>query len=315
MVIKKYAALILLSFACLVSSSFTPGTTRPQQKQRLKTIVIDAGHGGLDIGARGAFSTEKEIALAVALQLEKMLKEEMPDVNIVMTRTTDVFDNPRIKADKANQAKGDLFICIHANSAAPQRHREFIGYRTETYYKGKGKKRKAYTRKVKDYRTWTTPSPAKGTETFVYGVRKAEDAKEALSDHENMYLDSAAAQDLKDFASADPAKRMILNMKAQSYFSRSVSLAMTIEEEFEKVGRISREAQQRQKGIWVLQAVAMPAVLVETGFISNPEEEQYLNSDKGRQEICEVIVRSVKRYRFSLEKQAAGMNAGNIKGK
>jgi N-acetylmuramoyl-L-alanine amidase len=80
-------------------------------------------------------------------------------------------------------------------------------------------------------------------------------------------------------------------------------LALTIEEEFEKVGRVSRDAKQRQKGIWVLQAVAMPAVLVETGFISNPEEELYLNSPEGQLEICGVLVRSLKRYRYSLEKQ------------
>jgi N-acetylmuramoyl-L-alanine amidase len=96
---------------------------------------------------------------------------------------------------------------------------------------------------------------------------------------------------------------MIINMKTQSYFSRSASLALTIEEEFAKVGRVSRDAKQRQKGIWVLQAVAMPAVLVETGFISNPEEELYLNSPEGQQEICQVLIRSLKRYRYSLEKQ------------
>jgi N-acetylmuramoyl-L-alanine amidase len=84
---------------------------------------------------------------------------------------------------------------------------------------------------------------------------------------------------------------------------------MTVEDEFTKVGRISREAKQRQKGIWVLQAVAMPAVLVETGFISNPEEEEYLNSENGQREICEVLTRSLKRYRYSLEKQVGGVES------
>jgi N-acetylmuramoyl-L-alanine amidase len=81
-------------------------------------------------------------------------------------------------------------------------------------------------------------------------------------------------------------------------------LALTIEEEFQKAGRLSREAKQRdQKGIWVLQAVAMPAVLIETGFISNPEDEEYLNSENGQNEICEVITKSLIRYKFSLENQ------------
>jgi N-acetylmuramoyl-L-alanine amidase len=300
---NRNAALVLLSFAALVCSSFLLTEKKVFQKQPLKRIVIDAGHGGADFGASGSFSKEKDIALGVALKLEKLLQTEMPDVDIVMTRRTDVFDSPRRKADIANEAKGDLFVCIHANEGGgPIRHSEFIGYKTETYYR----KKKKYTRKVKDYRYWYTPNPAKGTETFVYGVDKSDDVKDMMSEHENMFLDSASLQELKDLSSSDPTKRMILNMKTQSYFARSASLAMTIEEEFEKVGRISREAKQRQKGIWVLQAVAMPAVLVETGFISNPDEEAYLNSEEGQQQICEVLVRSIKRYRYSLEKQQSG---------
>jgi N-acetylmuramoyl-L-alanine amidase len=232
-----------------------------------------------------------------------MVKEQMPDVEVFMTRTTDVFDPVTQKAKMANAAKGDLFICIHVNSTPPIRHKEFVGYKTQTYYKGKGSKRKKYTRKVKDYRYWTTPNTAKGTETFIYGVDKTNAAREALSENEDMYMDSVSMQELKDFNPTDPAKMMIINMKTQSYFSRSASLALTIEEEFAKVGRVSRDAKQRQKGIWVLQAVAMPAVLVETGFISNPEEELYLNSPEGQQEICQVLIRSLKRYRYSLEKQ------------
>jgi N-acetylmuramoyl-L-alanine amidase len=119
----------------------------------------------------------------------------------------------------------------------------------------------------------------------------------------DMYMDSVSAKILNENNSNDPTKMMISTLKTQQYFQRSANLALTIEEEFQKVGRISRQAQQRQKGIWVLQAVAMPAVLIETGFISNPEEEEYLNSEDGQREICEVIIRSLKRYKFSLEKQ------------
>ena len=312
MVKRKYAALLLLSFATLFCSSFRLPEAARLQKQPLKRIVIDAGHGGADFGASGAYSNEKDITLSIALKLEAMLHQEMPDVDIVMTRRTDVFDPVTRKADIANQAKGDLFVCIHVNEGGgPMVHKEFSGYSEETYYTGKGKKKKKHTRKVKEYRTWTTPNPAKGTETFIYGVDKSDAAKEALSANEDMYLDSVSAKQLKDFNPTDPAKMMIINMKTQSYFARSANLAMTIEEEFKNVGRISREAKQRQKGIWVLQAVAMPAVLVETGFISNPEEEAYLNSEAGQNEICEVLVRSLKRYRYSLEKQVGGQTASN----
>jgi N-acetylmuramoyl-L-alanine amidase len=309
---RKYAALILLSFGSLFFSSYTIESGKAFQKQALKRIVIDAGHGGVDWGASGRYSKEKDITLSIALKLEQILKEEMPDVDIVMTRRTDVFDPVTRKAQIANQAKGDLFVCFHVNDVGPISHSEFIGYRQETYYKGKGKKRKKLTHKVKEYRYWTTPNPAKGTETFIYGVDKSNAAKAALSANEDMYLDSISAKELKDFNPTDPAKMMIINMKTQTYFARSANLALTIEDEFQKVGRISREAKQRQKGIWVLQAVAMPAVLVETGFISNPEEEDYLNSEDGQKEICDVLVKSLKRYKYSLEKQLSnsGGNAG-----
>ncbi len=106
---------------------------------------------------------------------------------------------------------------------------------------------------------------------------------------------------------------MLANILTQQYFQRSAKLAMTIEEEFQTVGRISRKAQQRKKGIWVLQAVNMPAVLVETGFISNPDEEDYLNSEKGQMEICQVITKSIRIYKNSLENQAGISGAGTRK--
>ena len=301
---RKYAALILLSFGMLFFTSFTNPGDKPIQKQVLRKIVIDAGHGGTDFGASGEYSKEKDITLAIALKLEAMLHQEMPDVEVYMTRTTDVFDPVTRKAKLANQSKGDLFVCIHVNEGGGRiPHKEFIGYKEVTVKPKKGSKKKPYTKQVKEYRTWTTPNTAKGTETFIYGVDKSNDAKKALSQNEDMYLDSVSARELKYFNPTDPAKMMVINMKTQTYFNRSANLALTIEQEFEKVGRVSRDAKQRQKGIWVLQAVAMPAVLVETGFISNPDEEAYLNSEAGQRETCEVLVRSLKRYRYSLEKQ------------
>jgi N-acetylmuramoyl-L-alanine amidase len=306
MMVRRSAALFLLSFISLLCFSFTTGPAKPYQKQALRKIIIDPGHGGSDLGAKGRYSTEKDIALSISLKLNELLKKEMPDVETFLTRTTDVFDPVTRKAQIANQEKGDLFVCIHVNEGGgPIRHKEFIGYKEETRYKGKGKKKKAYTVKVKDYRTWTTPNPAKGTETFIFGVNEVNAAKDYMKDNEDMYLDSISAKELKDFNPSDPAKMMIINMRQQTYFARSTNLALTIEDEFQKVGRISREAKQRQKRIWVLQAVAMPAVLIETGFISNPDEEDYLNSEQGQQEICEVLVRALKRYQYSLEKQVS----------
>jgi N-acetylmuramoyl-L-alanine amidase len=125
----------------------------------------------------------------------------------------------------------------------------------------------------------------------------------AMRENESLYLDSATANFVKDFDPNSPDRMILYSLKTQQYFNRSANLALAVEEEFKKVGRISREAQQRQAGIWVLQAVAMPSVLVETGFISNPTEEDYINSERGQSEIAHCITQALKRYKNSVENQ------------
>jgi N-acetylmuramoyl-L-alanine amidase len=299
-----------LSFAVFVVLTSYVTRSSFRSAPSLKRIVIDAGHGGHDGGADGKYSKEKDVALAVALKLGQLVQQEIPDVEVVYTRTSDIYQHPAVKANIANQAKGDLFISIHCNSAAAQRHREFTGYKTETYYTGKGKKKKKRTRKVATYRTWYTPSPAKGTETYIWGAHKNEMKEKAMRENEALYLDSTLAQQVADFDPNDPEKMILYSLKTKQYFTRSANLAMTVEDEFTKTGRVSREARQRTVGIWVLQAVAMPSVLIELGFISNPEEENYLNSDNGQAEMTRAIVQAVKRYKYSIEHQLIETNTG-----
>ncbi|SFP97834.1 N-acetylmuramoyl-L-alanine amidase family protein [Parafilimonas terrae] len=309
---RKIAAisfLIVIVFCCTsfrfaLATKTAPAITdnlQQQQQNKLRTIVIDAGHGGKDIGARGKYSYEKNVALAIALKLQATLQQALPDVKIVMTRTTDIFDDPRVKANKANAAKGDLFICIHCNSAKPITHSEITGYKTQTYYTGKGKKRKKHTRKVAVRRYWTTPNPAKGTETYIWAADRNDNKEVAMMENESLYMDSSLAQQLGDFDPGDPTRKMYYTLKTQQYFQRSANLARDVENEFIKIGRTSREARQRGVGIWVLQATAMPSILVETGFISNPEDEDYLNSTSGQQELCNAITNAVMNYKNNLE--------------
>jgi N-acetylmuramoyl-L-alanine amidase len=302
--------LLTVSFAFFVGLTSYVTSTSYKSAPALRKVVIDAGHGGHDGGAAGKFSKEKDVSLAVSLKVGQLIMQEIPEVEVVYTRTTDIYQHPATKANIANQAKGDLFISIHCNSAAPTRHREFTGYKTETYYTGKGKKRKKKTRKVPTYRTWTSPSTAKGTETYIWGAHKNEDKEKAMRENEALYLDSTLAKQVADFDPNDPEKVILYSLKTKQYFNRSANLAMTVEDEFKKTGRISREARQRQVGIWVLQAVAMPSVLIELGFISNPEEEDYLNSDAGQAEMTTAIIRAIKRYKHSLENQLIDTGAG-----
>lgn len=303
---RIFAASVLLILLVLTICSFTTKEIKPLQKQVLRKIVIDAGHGGSDFGASGKYSNEKDVSLAIALQLEKEIKEQIPDVETYMTRTTDVFDRVTIKANKANDAKGDLFISIHCNWAPGTKHSEFVGYKTVTYKR----KKKTYTKKVKEYRTYSTPSQVRGTETFIWNINKTVDKVDAIKSHEDMFLDSVSLNELKDFDPHDPSKLILYSLKTKQYFDRSARLALAVEEEFKKTGRPSRQAQQRGKGIWVLQAVAMPAILVETGFISNPEEEDYLNSKEGQKQVAEVITNAVKRYKQTLE--TIGIKQGSM---
>lgn len=305
MIVRKYAALFLLSFLVIICTSFT--THAPNlQKSRLRKIVIDPGHGGADSGAPGKYSYEKTIALAISLKLEELLREQMPEIELVVTRKSDIFHSPVTKAQIANQAKGDLFVCIHANSADPTRHSEFTGYKTVTVGKGK-KKRKV---QQKQYRTYYTPNPAKGTETYIWGAHKNDDKQLAMRENQSLYIDSTSAQSVRDFTKGSVEEMTAINLRTRLYFDRSKSLAETIEEELEKAGRVNRQALQRQKGIWVLQAVAMPAVLVETGYISNPEEEDYLNSKEGQETIAQSIVNAIKRYKYSLDNKTIGTSGG-----
>lgn len=292
-------------------SVFLFGFNPYYQKARLRKIIIDAGHGGHDGGADGRYSKEKDIALAVALKLGKLVESEIPDVEVVQTRTQDIYQSPLTKANIANFNKGDLFISIHCNSAPPVKHAELSGYGTEVYYTGRGRKKKKHTRKVARYRYWTTPNEAKGTETYIWGAQKTDMKEKAMRENESLYLDSATANFVKDFDPSSPDRMILYSLKTQQYFNRSANLALTVEDEFKKVGRISRQAQQRQVGIWVLQAVAMPSILVETGFISNPDEEDYLNSDEGQNEIVRCVVQALKRYKYSLQNQSSPMAANN----
>jgi N-acetylmuramoyl-L-alanine amidase len=303
--------LLLLSFFS-VAIFFGPNCFSQQsQKKVLRTIVIDPGHGGLDQGASGSFSTEAQVSLSVSLKLGKAIEQEFPDTKIVYTRTTDVLpgnksnktDALRYRADLANSSGGDLFIAIHCNDAPPIRHSEVIGHKTVTTYKGKGKKKKKVTSKVPVYRYWTTPNPAKGTETYIWALSKNDAKVNSVSKIEEDYgeVDSTSSITLPD--PSDPTEKARMLLYAQNYFRKSLTFADLIEKGFQGQGRTYRGGvkQRNDKGIWVLQATGMPSVLVEIGFMSSKEEEDYLNSEHGQDEIVANIINALKDYKQKLE--------------
>jgi N-acetylmuramoyl-L-alanine amidase len=311
--IMKRILLVLTTFSFSVFLlSFTGKNTPYFPKATIKTLVIDPGHGGIDPGARGSFSNEADVSLAVSLKFGKAIEKEFPDIKIVYTRTTDIMpgnkrtkdEGLRYRADLANSSGGDLFIAIHCNSAAPVRHKEFTGYKTGTVYVGKGKKKRKVTKKIPQYRHWTSPSAATGTETFIWALSKNDAKVNSVNQTEYFgEIDSTGSTTLELPDPSDPAEKARMLIYAQQYFRKSLNLAEMVEKGFQAQGRVYRGGvkQRNDKGIWVLQATGMPSILVEIGFISNKEEEDYINSDKGQEEIVENLVNAFRSYKHKLE--------------
>jgi N-acetylmuramoyl-L-alanine amidase len=297
---KKSLLIIFLFSSAFILSSFKKGSS-PQQP--IRTIILDPGHGGRDVGAKGQYSYEKDICLAITLKIGELISREIPEVKLIYTRTTDTYPELHERARMANQSKGDLYLCVHVNAAPPIQHREFTGYRMVTSYTGKGKKKRKVTRKVAQYRYYTTPNNTKGTETYIWGSHKNTDKEVAVRENAPMLAEENFEQNYGSIDPNSPEFIALSLLKTKQFFKRSATLAGFVEDEFFKVGRTSRGQRQRQIGIWVLQATAMPSVLVETGYITNREEEDYLNSQEGQNEISVSVVNALKNYIAWLEKQ------------
>jgi N-acetylmuramoyl-L-alanine amidase len=294
---------ILLPCICLFL--LTPFFVAAQKP--IKTIIIDAGHGGADQGAAGLLSTEAQITLALSKKLGEKLATDLPDLKVLFTRTTDIIpgngrnktEGLRYRANFANESKADLFISIHCNSAgrAPGgwNERRIVDYTEEEKYVGKGKKRRKVTVKVPVYETVYVPNPSKGTETFIWTAQENSHKEQLVGDHAEFA--STEEDSTISYPENDPVFNALKLIYTQKFFKKSLKLAELVQTEFEKRGRINRGVKQRnEKGIWVLHATGMPSILVEAGFISNKEEEEYMNSEAGQNEIVEDIMRAIKAY-------------------
>ncbi|WP_276088465.1 N-acetylmuramoyl-L-alanine amidase [Pedobacter sp. JY14-1] len=256
------------------------------QTYKLKTIVIDAGHGGNKPGARGSFSLEKNVALEVALKLGKKIEQEMPEVKVLYTRKTDVDVDFYKRAALANDNKADLFISIHCNSMPDQR--VVVGY-TKTK---SGKKAPKYA-----YRKNTTTS---GTETFVAGSHRLNEQDAAIRENEDIKLEKNYKQNYNGYDPNDPETFIILSLFKNLFRDKSLKLAKLIQENYTKDdGRVDRGV--KEQGLLILQRCGLPAVLTEIGFISNPTEEKYINSESGQTEIVNSIFKAIKTYKKETE--------------
>lgn len=272
--LKRLFAIYCLFILC-ISTSFSPAHVSKEKdkginlpKYKIKTIVIDAGHGGKDPGTLGKRTKEKNITLRVALELGRMIKRNLPGVKVIYTRTTDKFVELYRRAEIANSSKADLFISIHCNSTP----------------------RKARNR-----------TKAKGAETYIMGNHVSE-ANLAIAQRENksILLEQNYKKNYGGFNPNSPQSYILLAMNQQVHMKHSLNLARKIDWQIRnKVRRKTRGV--KQAGFYVLARTAMPSVLVELGFLSNPSEERFLNDSFGQIYMASAIFRAFRSYKRELD--------------
>ncbi|HTH56328.1 MAG TPA: N-acetylmuramoyl-L-alanine amidase [Cyclobacteriaceae bacterium] len=230
---------------------------------RLRTVVIDPGHGGADPGTMGKNSKEKDVALKISLKFGAYIEKNMPDVKVIYTRKDDRYMSLEDRADMANRLKADLFICVHANAL--------------------------------------TGSPAYGTETYVMGLKKDHGNFEvAKRENSVMLMDENYKEKYEGFDPGSAESYILFSLNQSAYQESSLLFAAKVEEQFKKkAGRYSRGV--KQAGFWVLWRTAMPSVLIETGFLTNAKEESFLLSSAGQESIAEGIYNAFKEYKSEIE--------------
>ena len=199
---------------------------KTKKQQVLKTIIIDAGHGmmpnGGHNGAKGKYSYEDDICLAVSKKLVELISKDFPEVKIIETRPTKNITALHERADIANNNKGDLFISIHVNAMPNIQKKEFIGYKTETYYTKKAKKKIKHTRQVAKYRYYEVPNTnAKGTQTYIWGAHKGEDKEIAVRENAPMLSEENYKEKYGDIDVNSPEFVAISLVKTQQFGRRS----------------------------------------------------------------------------------------------
>ena len=256
------------------------------QAYKVKTIVIDAGHGGNKPGARGSISLEKDVALQVALKLGKKFEDEMPEIKVLYTRKTDVDVAFHKRAALANDNNADIFISIHCNSM-PDR-RVVVGYTKNK----KGTKIPRYG--------YVKNTSTSGTETFVAGSHRLNEQDAAIRENADIKLEKDYKENYNGYDPNDPETFIILSLFKNIFRDKSLKLAKLVQDNYtNNEKRVNRGV--KEQGLLILQRCGMPAILTEIGFISNPSEEEYMNSETGQTEIVNSIFSAVKTYKKETE--------------
>lgn len=258
---------LLLAYSLLILIAITliinPLMGINKESKGLETVVIDPGHGGKDPGAIVGNAREKDIVLAIALRLGNTIKAKLPGVKVIYTRSTDIFVPLFERSVIANKNNADLFISIHANYCS-------------------------------------TPS-IKGTESYVLGLHRTEDnLNVAKKENSVILLENDYTTRYEGFDPNLSESYIMFELIQDTHIEQSLAFAGILQDSFRnRAQRASRDV--RQAGFLVLRETAMPGVLIETGYLSNPSEAKYLMSDDGKEALALSIFNSFKSYKEKFE--------------
>lgn len=251
-----------ISLLLIAITLLNSSSTYIEPEFKVDVVVIDAGHGGHDPGTLGKKTREKDVALKIALKVGNYIEKNFPDVKVIYTRKTDKYLALDERAAIANKQKADLFICIHANSLPG--------------------------------------SKAIGTETYVMGLHKDESNFEVAKRENAVILMDENYEERYEGFDNSPESYILFSLTQSAYQESSLMFAQKVEEQFKnRVGRPSRGV--KQAGFVVLWRTTMPSVLIETGFLSQPTEEQFLAAEEGQNLLASGIYRAFKEYKSEVE--------------
>ncbi|MDD2199848.1 MAG: N-acetylmuramoyl-L-alanine amidase [Bacteroidales bacterium] len=239
----------------------------------IRKVVIDPGHGGKDPGAVGKISKEKDLVLAISLKLGELIETNHKDVEVIYTRDTDKFVELHKRAALANEVEADMFISVHVNAISG----------------------------VNAY----------GAETFAMGLHVSEENLRVAKLENSVVLQEDNYEDnYQGFDPTSPESHIIFSLYQNAYLERSLSLAQKMQYYFKtEAKRYDRGV--KQAGFLVLWRTSMPSILVECGFISNPEEERFMNTTEGQEKLANAIYYAFRDYKTAYENQGKEIGANN----
>lgn len=263
-IFSRNALGLLLLAALFVNPLFADD--KKKKNNKIRTIVIDPGHGGKDSGTMGTkryTQYEKHIALDISLKLGNYIKDAFPDIKIIYTRKTDVFLELWERTELANEKNADLFISVHCDG-------------------------------------FTNPNPS-GASVFVMGMSKLKANMDvAMRENSVMYLEDNFKEKYDGFDPKSPESYIVFSLMQNTFLDQSISIAEKIEDEF--ANRAKRKSRGvKQAPFYVISRVNMPSILIEAGFLTNPKEEDFLNTELGKDHIASAIFRGFRSYKESVD--------------